>query len=94
MREEIEYEYSRFLDKYNSGNLVFERYMDEDDYEDEHSHDDIGEAQSELTERIRDFLREHALGKYVVDGGWCVFVMTVEEAVKRDVLKYDLFIVS
>lgn len=72
----------------------FCRYMVEDDYEDEYSHNEIDEYMGKFMEKAREYLYEHIPGKYIVSGGWCVFVMTVEEAKKRNMHKYKDLIVG
>lgn len=45
-------------------------------------------------EKIRKYLHKNAPNKYVVTSGWCVFVMTIEEARKRKMLYIDDYIVG
>lgn len=52
MFEELEYEYSRFLNDMKRGES-FCRYLDEDEYEDEYSHNEIGECQRNLRKRLK-----------------------------------------
>lgn len=80
MYEIVEDEYSQFLRDISNGPMIFERYIDELEYEDEYSHNDIDEAQDKFIEKVREYLHENYPGKYVVSGGWCVFVMTPDRA--------------
>jgi hypothetical protein len=81
MHEIVEEEYQQFLqDMKEDEPMVFGRYINESEYEDEYSHNDIEDAQAELVEKIRAYLHENCPGKYIVSDGWCVFVMTPERA--------------
>lgn len=84
MYEEIEEEFQIFKQDFENGRLTFGRYFDENAYEDEYSHNQIDEFQGKFIEKVKAYLHEHAPGRYVVSGGWCVFVMTLEEAQKRN----------
>ena len=72
---------------------VFCRYVDESDYEDEYSHNAIDECQSDFIEKSKKWLHENKPNQYVITSGWCVFVMTVEEAQKRKMLRIEDYIV-
>ena len=87
MYEELEYEFSEFKRDFDEGNLSFKRYFDKDDYEDEYSHNQIDKFQTKFIERVKEYLHEKSPNKYVVASGWCVFVMTAEEAKKRKVMR-------
>lgn len=80
MQLEIEYEYNQFLKDMNDSGFAFGRYMDEDEYEDEYSHNAIDEAMEILQEKIKTYLHENRPGEFVVTSGWCVFVMTPDRA--------------
>lgn len=80
MGNEIEYEYNQFLRDMKDNGFIFGRYMEEDEYEDEYSHNDIDEAMEILQEKIREYLHENRPGEFVVTTGFCVFVMTPERA--------------
>ena len=92
MFEELEYEYNLFLDDMKRGK-TFCRYLDEYEYEDEYSHNEIDECQRRFSEKIEEYLRENKPGEYIVSTGWCVFVMTVEEAKKRNMFMIEEHIV-
>lgn len=89
MYEELEYEFSEFKQSIDDGSLVFGRYFDEDEYEDEYSHNQIGEFQGKFIDKVKEYLHENAPNKYVVTSGWCVFVMTIDEAKKRRIMKIE-----
>lgn len=93
MFEELEYEYNLFLEDMKN-DKTFCRYMDEDEYEDDYSHNEIGERQGKLAEMIEEYLRKNKPNQYVVSCGWCVFVMTVDEAKKRNIWHYEDYIVK
>lgn len=80
MYEIVEDEYNQFLQDMADGSMIFGRYIDELEYEDEYSHNDIDEAQDTFIEKISEYLHENYPGKYVVSGGCCVFVMTPDRA--------------
>ena len=94
MYEELEYEFAEFKRDIDEGCLTFGRYFDEDDYEDEYSHNEIDEFQVKFIDKVKEYLHEKAPGEYVVTGGWCVFVMRIEEAKKRKMMKIDDYIVK
>ena len=93
MYEELEYEFSEFKQSIDDGSLVFGKYFDEDEYEDEYSHNQIGEFQSKFINKVREYLHEKVPNKYVVINGWCVFVMSMDEAKKRNMPKIDDYII-
>lgn len=80
MYEIVENEYNRFLQDIADGSMIFGKYIDESEYEDEYSHNDIDEAQDTFIEKVEEYLHENYPGKYVVSGGWCVVVMTPDRA--------------
>lgn len=92
MFHELEYEYSIFLEDMER-NEPFSRYIDETDYEDEYSHNEIDECQDKFIEKVREWLHKNKPNKYIVSGGWCVFVMTIEEAEKRNIRRIEDYIV-
>lgn len=69
MYEIVEDEYNQFLQDITDGSMIFGRYIDESEYEDEYSHNDIDEAQDKFIEKVREYLHENYPGKYVVSGG-------------------------
>ena len=93
MWKELNYEYELFLDDMKRGETVC-RYLNEDEYEDEYSHNEIGEYQRKFIEKVSEYLRQYSPGKYVVTSGWCVFVMTVEEARKRNMIMIEEYIIK
>lgn len=80
MQLEIEDEYNQFLEDMKDSGFVFGRYMDEDEYEDEYSHNAIDEAMEILQEKIKTYLHENRPGEFFVTSGWCIFVMTPDRA--------------
>lgn len=92
MFEELEYEYNLFLKDMERGEAVCQ-YMDEDEYEDEYSHNEIEKYQEKLIDKIKEYLRENKSNQYIVTSGWCVFVITIDEAKKRNMWNYEDLIV-
>jgi hypothetical protein len=80
MYEETEEEYQQFLYDMKESGFIFGRYMDESDYEDEYSYNDIDEAKDILINKITDYLKQNRPSEFIVTGGWCVFVMTPNKA--------------
>lgn len=80
MQIEIEDEYNEFLRDMNDTGFIFGAYMDEDEYEDEYSHNEIEEATGILEEKIRTYLHENRPGEFIVSSGWCIHVMTPDRA--------------
>lgn len=94
MYEELEYEFAEFKRDIDEGSLIFGRYFDKDDYEDEYSHNEIDEFQEKFINKVKEYLHEKIPNKYIVTSGWCVFVMTIEEAKKRKCSHYESYIVT
>lgn len=82
---EIEEEYKQFLEDMKDSGFIFGAYMDEAEYEDEHSHNAIDEAMGILQEKIRVYLHENRPGEFVVISDWCVHVLTKERAKQLNV---------
>ena len=80
MDDILEYEYSRFLQELHDGSIVFGRYVDEDEWEDDYSHNEINMAKELFIEKATDYLHKNYPGKYLITDGWCVFIMTPERA--------------
>lgn len=93
MFEIIEEEYNTFIEDMARGE-TFCRYINESAYEDEFSHNDISIMQDQFMKKARLWLHENKPGQYLVGGGWCVFVMTEEEAKKRGRINYHRFLVK
>lgn len=93
MYEELEYEFNLFKKDVDNG-IAFCEYFDEDEYEYDYSHNEIHEFQAKFIDMAKEYLHEKAPNKYVITSGWCVFVMTVDEAKKRKMLRIDDYIVK
>lgn len=93
MWQELENEYNYFLDDMKH-NETFCRYIDEDDYEDKYSHNEIDECQNKFIKKVKEWLHENKPGQYIVTSGWCVFVMTIEEAKKRNFIYWEERVVN
>lgn len=94
MDYEIEEQYSVFLKDIGTGLLSHELYLREDEYEDEYSHNEIDDAQIKLSKRIKEYLHNNLPNQYCVFIDWCVRVMSVELASKREILNYEKHIVG
>jgi len=79
MDYEINIEYKTFLEEIGD-DFEIGRYLDESDYEDEYSHNDIDDAMGVLADKIRKYLHENHPNKFIVTTGWCIHVMTPERA--------------
>lgn len=51
MYEIVEDEYNQFLQDIADGSMIFGKYINESEYEDEYSHNDIDEAQDKFIEK-------------------------------------------
>lgn len=80
MDYEINEEYKTFLEEIESEDFELGCYLDESDYEDEYSHNDIDEAMEILADKVKEFLHEKHPNKFVVSTGWCIHVMTPDRA--------------
>lgn len=76
MQLEVEKEYNLFLNRIASQDFIFGIFMDEEDYEDEYSKNDICKSRIELQEKIKEYLRENRPGEFLVFSDFCVHVMT------------------
>lgn len=94
MDYEIEIEFEQFVKDLNSGLLSHELYLREDEWQDEYSGNDIEEAQDVLAKEIRDYLHEHNPNEYCVFIDWCVRVMSIDMAKKKEIRHYELRIVK
>lgn len=90
MEYEIEEEFEQFIQDLNSGLLSHELYLRDDEYQDEYSGNDVEEAQGILVKKIRDYLHEHNPNEYCVFVDWCVRVMSIEIAKKKEIRHYEL----
>ncbi len=93
MDYEIEEQYCIFQKDILTGLLSHELYLEEDDYEDEYSHNEIDTAKIKLSEKIKEYLHNNFPNQYCVFLDWCVRVMSVELASKREIRNYEWYIV-
>lgn len=80
MNEIFEEEYDRFLQEINGGSMAIGRYVDENEYEDDYSNNEINAAKELFIEKTTKFLHKNYPGRYLVVDGWAIFVMTSERA--------------
>ena len=93
MQYEIEEQYDTFLKDIDTGLLSHELYLREDEYEDEYSHNEIDAAQVDLSKKIKQYLHDNLPDQYCVFLDWCVRVMSVELAAKREIHNYQSCII-
>lgn len=53
-------------------------FIDQTEYEDEYSHNEIDEIQDEFTEEAYKYLNENYKGQYVIFSDWSVHIITKE----------------
>lgn len=87
MQLEISEEYLQFLHDIQDKGFLNGCYMDETEYEDEYSHNTIGEAMEILREKIRTYLHENRPGEFVVYSDWSIQVMKKEKAEEMEMRK-------
>lgn len=85
MQLEIEDEYQQFLEDIKGSGFIFGTYMDETEYEDDYSHNSIGNAMGILEKRIREYLHKNRPDEFVVYSDWSVHVIK-----KRKQKKWEL----
>lgn len=90
MQIEVEEEYNLFLNRIASQDFIFGIFMDEEDYEDEYSKNDICKSRIELQEKIKEYLHENRPGEFVVYSDFCVHVMTLRWARKWNLSKQTI----
>lgn len=93
MLEEVQDEFRVFLEDMEREE-TFCQYLDESEYEYDYSHRDIEYMQEKFIEKATEWLRKIKPGKYMISSGWCVFVMTKEEAIKRNMHDYEQLLIS
>lgn len=84
MNYEIEDQYNIFIKDIETDFLSHELYLRQYEYEDEYSHDEINRGQILLSERIKEYLHNNFPNQYCLYIDWCVRVMSVELAEKKD----------
>lgn len=94
MNYEIEDQYNTFIKDIETGLLSHELYLREDEYEEEYPHNVIDRGQVLLAERIKKYLHNNLPNQYCVFMDWCVRVITVELAEKKNISNYKSYIVT
>ena len=101
MKENIEYEFEQFLTDIKNEEFCFGRYLNESEYEDDYTGEEIVEAIEELENKIIRYLTIYFPGKFIVCSGWCVHVMTPdrarksrisEETIRNNIIQKEEFI--
>lgn len=80
MQLEIEDEYQQFLEDIKDSGFIFGAYMDETEYEDDYSHNSIGNAMEILERKIREYLHKNRPDEFIVYSDWSVHIMKKEKA--------------
>ena len=93
MYEELLEEIEEFYKDVNDNDFKFGRYIIEDDYEDECSHNEIYEYQNIFIDKAREYLHQHFPNKFIISRNYCVMVMTVTEAKSKGIINYEKMIV-
>ena len=81
MYEEVNDELDRLkemLEKKQMSKDTANNFISEQDYEDEYSHNEIDEFQSEFLKEAEKYLKENYTGQYVMFSDWCVHIVTIE----------------
>lgn len=74
------------LDKCNN-------FISDYEWEDEFSHNDIGEMQEEFIKQAKEYLIKACKGQYIIYCDWCVHICTVDffnERLKGHLYKYEI----
>lgn len=81
-----ELEMERFEEEFHKGlsHKKSNNYLDVHDYEDEFSHNEISNAQSQLKEAIEKFLEEKSNKEYKIYYDWCVHV--IERSLYKEIM--------
>ena len=93
MLETVNEEFEVFLEDMEREE-TFCRYLDESEYEYDYSHSDIEYMQEKFIKKATEWLHVNRPEQYLISSGWCVFVMTVEEAIKRNIQNYEHLLIS
>lgn len=94
MNYEIEDQYKIFIKDIETGWLSHELYLREDEYKDEYFHNEIDRGHVLLSERIREYLHNNFPNEYCVFIDFCVHVIAVELAEKKNISNYKKYIVQ
>lgn len=81
MRFEVEEEFEELKRLLSENKMVTYKsncFLEEDDYEDDYSNNEIQKLQSEFIDEAVKYLKKHYKGQYVITKDWCVRVMTLE----------------
>ena len=79
MRFEIEPEIEDLIDMLKNNKMETDKannFIDQSDWEDEYSHNEIDEIQDEFMEEADRVLNENYKGQYVMFSDWCVHIVT------------------
>ena len=84
MQHELEYEFNQFLIDMKNGE-TFCTYFDEDEYEYNYSHNELEEYRQKFEDKIGEWLMQNKPGEYIILNGYCILVITIDEAIKRNI---------
>lgn len=93
MINELQEELQRFYKDIINPNFIFERYLDEYDYKDEYSQNEIIEAQREFITKATEYLHNNAPNKFIIADDWGIVIMSVDRAKEKNILNYEDMIV-
>lgn len=94
MNRELNEEYERFKQEISEENFERGNYLDEDEYIDEYSVNTIDEANMILEDMIRNYLHENFPGKFCLYNSFCICVVSVELAERKEYFRCKEHIVE
>lgn len=81
MRFEIEPELDDLIDMLKNNKMETYKcnnFIDQTEYEDEYSHNEIDEIQEDFIKEAKNYLDKNYKGQYVIFSDWCVHIVTKE----------------
>lgn len=76
--EEIMEELKEMVEDNKLSDIKCNNFIADDDWEDELSHNEIGEMQELFMKQAKDYLIEKCPGKYIIYCDWCVHICSIE----------------
>jgi len=79
MRFEVEPELEDLIDRLENNKMETDKcnnFIDQTEYEDEYSHNEIGEIQEDFIKEAKLYLDKNYKGQYVIFSDWCVHIVT------------------
>ena len=81
MRFEVEAELENLILMLKNNEMKTDKpnnFIDQSEYEDEYSHNEIDDIQDEFIVEAEEYIEENYKGQYVVFSDWCVHIVTEE----------------